>query len=35
MADFGKIPPKYAEYDKSNLTVDVKDSKVQKDFPLD
>lgn len=33
--DFAKIPKKYADYETSGLTVEVKDSKASKDFPLE
>jgi hypothetical protein len=34
-SDFAKIPKKYDEYENSGLTVEVKDSKAQKDFVLE
>ena len=35
MSAFSKIPAKYAEYETSGQTIEVKDAKVQKDIPLD
>jgi hypothetical protein len=34
-SEWSKIPAKYMDFETSGLTVEVKDSKTQKDFPLD
>jgi hypothetical protein len=34
-SEWSKIPKKYMDFETSGLTVEVKDSKTQKDFPLD